>query len=435
MFFVLIFFQSCIVMANEGISLKDVVMAGLERNIAIKEGTIDIEKSDMDLELAYKNYYPDIGISSTYTRLEKGPEIPVGIDQNFNFISIEGSRDNYSTQISLQQPVYLGGKIRLGIEQTELAKKLTVIEFEKKKEELVLNIIKAYFNVLMARDRIVIEEEAVKLIKEQKKMVEASLKVGMSLKTDLLNLEIEESKAISSLKDARNKNYLAKKNLELLTGINLDKFELNNTVEEPGFIDELDILYQKAIVNRNELKLMEINREMLKLNLEMEKSSTLPNIMMIANYNWQGDEFSLEDGSWNISLSANIPIIDWGESKLSQNKVLKELEKLEESKNNLLQIIKLDIMGLVLNIKNSLENISIQEKNYDKAIKNLELEDKRFKAGLGKNIDVLNAQFVLKQSNISRIQTLYQYKLYLFELIQKTGNLLKYFEGVSINEG
>lgn len=49
---------------------------------------------------------------------------------------------------------------------------------------------------------------------------------------------------------------------------------------------------------------------------------------------------------------------------------------------------------------------------------------------MGKNIDVLSAGTVLKQAEIEFMQSEYQYIINQYKLLQKTGNLIGFYEEV-----
>ena len=426
-------------MATDQLTLKKALKLVLDKNSMIKESELDYDKANIDLKMARKGYYPTLSLSSSYTRLGEVSTIPTIVEDlsspfGFSFKEIESPQDNYSTQLSLQQPVYTGGKIKLGIEQAGLGKEMADIQLKQQKSEVLMNVIRTYYNILLAKDRVDIEKEALELIKKQKKILKASIEVGMALKTDLLQVEIEESKAAQRLEDAKNKLLLAKKNFANMLGIEWETVNLISPDEVPDINMGLDELYKAALKNRPELKMMKVNKKILDNSLKMEQSNKLPNIMLLANYSWQGEELSLEDGSGSITLSGSISLYDAGKSEDGQEKTAKDIEKLLESKDNLEKLIKIELEEKILSIEDNLKNIKIQEMNIDKARKNLELESKRFIAGVGTNIDVLNAQTLLKQTRISKVQAIYQYQINTYELLKKSGRLLDYSKEVIDNE-
>ena len=87
-----------------------------------------------------------------------------------------------------------------------------------------------------------------------------------------------------------------------------------------------------------------------------------------------------------------------------------------------------------MKIKEYQNNIKLQRINLKKARESLNIEKKRFEQGLGKSVDVLQAQTTLKQTKMSQMRAEYQYKIALFSLLQKTGKLVDYCEEVVKSE-
>jgi outer membrane protein TolC len=286
----------------------------------------------------------------------------------------------------------------------------------------------------MARGRVKIEDQALNLVREHKEMAKASYESGMALKTDLLQAEIEETKSQHSLKTARNQLKMARKNLINTIGLKKDEIKLEGPAFTPEVDLNLDYLYDIAVEQRPEMKLTELNQEMTKTSLQLEERSNFPQVMLIGNYSWQGSELALDNGSGNIILTASVSLFDGGQSNIKEEKYEKELAKIKNSHSNLKNMIRLDIEQKLMKVKEHKNNIKLQEMNITKARESLKIERKRFDQGMGKIVDVLQAQTTLKQTKIVAMTAKYQYKMALFGLLQKTGQLVDYCEEVIENE-
>ncbi|MFP4661189.1 MAG: TolC family protein [Halanaerobiales bacterium] len=432
--------------ASHELSLEEALILGMENNVGLREVKHDQNIAEIDLNSAKKAFYPEVSISSTYTKLSKGPSIPsfdIKPDPEpenpqfpFEFVTttMEGPTDNYQTSISLQQPIYLGGKIWLGMEQAEKGLDAADMQILQKKNELYLQIIQSYYNVLLAEERVNIEEDALELVREHRKTTESGLSAGVTLKTDLLQVEIEEGGAVQSLAVARNDLMMAKKVLGNTIGMDLLDRDFSWPSISPSIELEKNLQVELARGNRPELELLELNEEILEINLKMEENSHLPNIVLQGNYQWQGDELRFEDGTGSLTLALSMNIFDRGLSQNREDKLQEDLAKLNLNKSNLEELMEIEIEELILTIEESRNNIKLQQLNLKKAEENLELETKRYQAGMGTNINVMNAQLMMKQTRIALMQAEYQHKINLFKLLQKTGRLIEFCEGEIINE-
>lgn len=403
----------------EELTLVQALKLGIENNTEVIISELDREIAEGNYQIAKKSLFPEIKLNSNYTRLEQGPV---------------GSSNLYRTTLSLQQPIFLAGKLFSGIELAEKGIELIALQGEQKKESLVYNIINSYYGVLMARERVEIEEEALKLIEEHKRIVQANIKAGLALKTDLLQVEIEEGNSLQNLREARNKLYLARRSLGIMIGTDLTAVDFivpELALElETGF----DYLYRQALLKRPEIQLLALNQEMTELNLSLKKKDRYPNIILLGNYGWQGEEFSLEDGSWDLSLSLSFPVFDGRKSVSEQKNIEKELAQLAQSSKNLQEMIALELEEQLMQLKQNQNNIELQQINLEKSEDNFRLSSLRFEAGLGTNIDLINARTMVKQAKMMLMQAEYQYYLNLVSLLYKTGSLFEHFEEVINHE-
>ena len=447
----------------EKINLKKAFELAYENNSELKKAERNKEKSELDLDLAWRALFPDLKLESSYTRMSEAPKItspnytmtysPADFYDIDNFKknpqlkkdksdvllvpeTIEGPKDNYQTSLSFTQPIYMGGQIRLGIEQAKKGLKMAEVQNEQKKAEILNQIINSYYNLLMAKERVDIEKQALLLVKEHKNIAESSYESGVALKTDVLQAEIELSKAKNSLKNAQNQFELAKKSFKNQLGI--DKTQKIAIEDNSEFIPEVNLnkekLYKKALSEKPELKMLEINQNLTKTNLKMEEKSNYPQIMLIGNYSWQGSELDFENGSGNIVLSASMTLFDSGKSNIKEDKIEKELENLKDSKKDLKDMVELDIEQQLIKLEEKNDNIKLQEMNLKKAKESLNIEEKRFKEGMGRTVDVIQAQTTLKQIKMGKMQAENEYEIALFEMLNKTGQLVNYCEEVINNE-
>lgn len=413
------------VLAGDVITLQEVLKSGFKNNSEIKQSSFDVRVAEKSYQVAQKSLYPEVGLNWSYTRLEEGPTT----------YGIQLEPDIYNTSITLQQPIYMGGKLRLGIDQAEQGINLAQVQAEQQESQVILNIIESYYNVLMAGERVKIEEESLELVREHKRSVQASLDMGMSLKTDLLQVEIEEANTQQSLNTARDVYRLAKKQLSIMIGLDIADKEVVSPELNPDIDLDYDSLYQTALDNRPDLEMLNINKEITEINLTIEEKNIMPDIAIAGKYGWEENgEFKLEDGDWSVTLSASVDIFDSGRSKTNQEKIKEELGKIEETKSNLEKMVSLDLEQQITSIEQSTNNINIQQMNLTRANENVRLETRRYEAGIGTNLNVMNAHTMLKQARVALLQARNQYSLSLFTLLQKTGKLTEYIGGVINNE-
>ncbi len=443
--FLLLFVQA--VLAEEELTLKEALNIGLKQNSQLKNSLLDKEKAITDLQLAKRYLWPEISIQSTYTRMGNPPQTPL----EYAFLptgsySYEGtplskymlipteyqelSADNYNTAISIQQPIYTGGQALAGIRLAEKGVELSNIQYDKQVSDTFYQIIQSYYNILRAKTIVAIQKSALQVVEEHKRIVKVNIEAGISIKSDLLSIEIERRRLSQSLQEAENNLLLARKRLASILKMEPEKIKL----VEPEIIPIIKLsnekIYQQAFNNRAEFKSLTISSEMTRINKELKSTIYRPAVFLNGNYSWQSDELSFDDGSWNINLTASMPLFDGGKAKKEEEKYSLELEKLKESENSLQDNIRLEIDSILLAIEQAEQSMKLEKLSIENALENLRIANKRYKMGVGTNVDVINAQNNLQQSKIRMTQAKYNYTLKLFELLYKTGKLTTYCKEV-----
>lgn len=447
--------SSQIVLAREeSLTIGEAIKMGLKNNSSIVNSRRDMEKAELKLEHSYLSYYPDINLQLTYNRLGESPLTPskylilnTGETESNPFTGMpedvvslypvdytELSSDQYSTSLSFQQPIYLGGRIKKGIEMARKGVSISRIQYEKEVSDTIFQIIQSYYNVLMAKGMVEIQEEFLTLIKKQGEAVRARYKAGIGVKADLLEIEIEKRRQEQAIKTSRNQLVLAKKRLGLLLCLKNDDYMTVRPDKQPEIGDSFDKHYQQALNNRPELKLLLLNKEMIKLNKNLEKTIYKPSIVLAGSYNWQGDQLDFEEGSWNMTLSASMKIFDGGKDRVKGSEYQVELQKNEESLNNLKQMINLELQEAFMKLNEAEQELSLASLNLKNAEENLRIARESYNAGMGSNLDVIRAQSTLKQVKVNHLQAEYKYQMAKYQILYKRGELKNYWEDVINNE-
>lgn len=423
-----IFLSTPAVMAAEDINLEEAVKILIEENRILENARKDIEKAEKDIELAQRSYFPTLGLQTSYTKLDEG-------QPSFDLQSlsmVEGPDENYSTAISLTQPIWLGGRVSMQKEIAGYSLEIARTKYEQSVEDQIFSLIQAYYGVLQTQGMVKIREEALDTVNEHLRIVKNNLEAGIAIRRDLLQSQIEQRKAEEALTAAKNDLKIARRRLtQLLT---TDKVY---EPSDPEIDFELELEQQKlfntALANDPQLMILELNKEIIKLNQKLKGQYYRPSVSLNGSYNWQGQEF-MDQKSWSMTLGVNVPLYDGGKGNLNAEKQEKELEKIANNRQDLLENIDIEVEDSILTVKENKEAIELEQLSLENAEENLEIANKSYEAGVASNTDVIDAQSTYNQAKTSLLQATYKYETELFRTIYKSGRLKEYFEGVINNE-
>jgi len=414
-----IFLSTPAVMAVENINLEEAVKILIEENRTLKNARKDIEKAEKDIDLAVRSYFPTLDLQTSYTKFDQ-VQFSIGEDEN------------YSTSLSLTQPIWLGGRASMQKEIAGYSLEIARTKYEQSVEAQIFSLIQAYYGVLQTQGMVEIRKEALDIANEHLRIVKNNLEAGIAIRRDLLQSQIEQRKAEEELTAAQNNLKIARRRLtQILT---TDKVY---EPSDPEIDFELELEQQKlfntALANDPQLMILELNKEIIKLNQKLEGQYYRPSVSLNGSYDWQGQEF-MDEKSWSMTLGVNIPLYDGGKGNLNAEKQEKELEKTANNRQDLLENIDIEVEDSILTVKENKETIELEQLSLENAEENLEIANKSYEAGVASNTDVIDAQSTYNQAQTSLLQAAYKYETELFRTIYKSGRLKEYFEDVINNE-
>jgi outer membrane protein TolC len=264
------------------------------------------------------------------------------------------------------------------------------------------------------------------------RVVKNNLEAGIAIRRDLLQSQIEQRNAEEELTAARNNLKIARRRLAQLLN-----YEAQYSVEKPktefDFSLDQDQLFKTAVENDPQLMILELNKEIVKLNQKLEGQYYRPNVSLNGSYDWQGEEF-MDEKSWSMTLGVNVPLYDGGKGGINADKQENELQKLANNRQDLLENLNIEVEDSILTVKENAEKIDLEILSLENAAENLEIANKSYEAGVASNTDVIDAQSTYNQAKISLLQSEYEYDIERFRTLYKSGRLKEYFGDVVNNE-
>lgn len=337
----------------------------------------------------------------------------------------EPNLDDYkwslNASVTASQLIFSGSYI-VALQSTKVYKSLTNLNWAKSVQDVTESVKNAYFNVLIARENLLILDSAYKNMEKTLIEFRAIGKQGLVDQTDVDQLELTIANIKISLDYIARMTDLAEKLFKIQLGLNVDsKIELtdelnlliNNLAYEnllvADFVLEHNVDYQmlKTLVKSDELL------------LKLIKSNYLPTIAGFYQYY---KEFNDNAFSFNpphvIGASINIPIFTSGSNgaKVSQAKIelMKDQNKLEQFSSS----IKLDFY-------NSKSELIAAKDKYSSNTRNLELAMKIYNNSLVKYKNGMISSIELTQAQNQYLEVQSNYYLSLQELIAATNKLEK----------
>lgn len=397
------------------ITLSEAIEMALEHNEGILAARDAVREAGAGVTIARSGFLPMIDVQGSYTRLAELPaiemEIPVLGTQKLQMGEIE----NYIARASLQQPLFTWGKIVNGYQIANLNVEASQEDYRKQKNELVFNVTKSFYGILVMRELVKLTEEAYKQTANHMDAVEKRYKAGVASNFDLLRAKVQLKNMEPQVIKVKNGLELAKTGFKALLGLPQDtiinlKGELDVDVGTQYIVPlQESIDYAKS--NRPEVKALELRKEMAGKALAIAKKANWPNIALTANYDYKKPVyFKNEWGTdWNITVALQMPIFT-GFGNLGKTRQAKyQFSQAEHGLNLLKEGIEMEVRASYLQLEEAKKLVESQKENIAQAEEALSIVEERYKQGLATSLEVMDTQLAVTKAKTNWLQSLSDY--------------------------
>ncbi len=317
--------------------------------------------------------------------------------------------------VNLSQMIF-DGSFFVGLRAAKTFKALTELDKVKVENDVVENVKKAYFGVLVNAERIKLSQSNLSRIDSLLEETKALNEAGFTEKIEVSRIQVQRNNTFSQLKRSLTAYDISKQLLKIQLGLpkNYD-IVITETLAELNPEEDLQELQTMGPGARVEMEQLNTNMELTQLDLKYNTSQYMPTLDFIASYtrSGAGDSFNTVFSSNNwfssslVGVSMNIPIFD-GLSKsarIQRNRI--QLQQLENQKFFLGQNIALEIYQARQNLANDLEVLAVQRESMDLAKEVYDISKIKYNEGVGSNLEVVEADAALIESEINYLGALY----------------------------
>ncbi len=376
---------------SQTIDYEEVVFQTLENNNKLKLQELNIEASKLDIQkvngLSYgklelnhevmRTNHPGYVFNSKLSSREAsfndfgaleftGPSAINVIPDNLNNPE---SINNFTTKVTYDLPLFTGFKLSNQEELLKIKNQAQILKLTLDKRALEFEVLKAYNGAVVAKEFIEATKQAKNAVSQFVKSANEFYKEGLVTKIDTKQAKVQELKVQSKVTQAQNKFDIAiaylrflSSNEQLSNVKSLKLFRLNDK--------NLKSLYKEAIDNRVDLKMLDISKDVMEKNVDLNKSSFYPNIYSHLEYGFNDNTLNFDSSKdyYMGLLGVKYTIFDTTRNvDLQKSKI--ELNKTKLNLNQLQDAIKLELEKAFLNLKAKekiyLEKIEAKELSYE----------------------------------------------------------------------
>lgn len=408
--------------------------------MANAEGLVDIyqlsKARDTEIREAEANYSASIQ-ARPIARASLLPQISASAESSDNTLETEGQTlgvgggdvnyNSHGYSLRLTQPLY-NHNFYVQLRQAKNTVAKAKVELDSSKQDLIIRVSEAYFEVLAAEDNLRFAEAEKNAINRQREQAEKRFEVGLVPITDVKEAQSSYDRAVAREIEAQIAHELTLDALAVITGQRIDDLDtLSDRVEllrpEPNDVHDW---IETALSQNLALLINEYDTKIAQQEIELNKSQHLPTVDIVASYNDSdsgGLSGSRKSEDSRIGLELNLPIFEGGRvyyrTKESQYLYQASLESHERIRRETIR----DTRDAFHKVVAGISRVSAFEKAVESAEVAAEATQAGFEVGTRTSVDVLLALRSVYEAQRDYSRSRYDYLLDTLRLKQSAGML------------
>ena len=404
--------------AQHTYTLEQLLDSARSHNIALRNGQRDIEAAQEQRKEAFTKFFPTLSATGTWFNANKGmaqteldltpyitPELGATLAQLLpaetlvalsSPMSISMMKHGTIASITAIQPVFAGGQIingnklaKIGEEVSRLRQQLSEDEVETTAEQYFWQLV-----TLEEKQRTIATVE--EMLADIHKDVNLAVEAGLTLRNDLLKVELRQNEVESQKVKIQNGMDLVKMLLAQYCGLRDTSFTLRYTTEA---ISPLSIKrdHQQALLNTPEYQLLDKQVEATSLQKKMAVGENLPSVAVGAGYNYH-NLLGSDQTFGMIFATVSIPLSNWwGGSHAIKRKKIAQQQAIDQRDDNA-ELLTIRMQKAWNDVEEAYQQLHIAERSIRQAEENLRLSRNCYQAGTTTMSDLLEAQMLYQQS-------------------------------------
>jgi len=433
-----------------GLTLRQAISLGLSHNVQYREQVSQLPILDLDVEAASDPFGVRSTIASSSNQRvgsELGREYHMNLNKKFSpgtNVGIGVGTSRFTGQslseatLTVSQPLLKGmGTLvnTIGIEEAEQNRLRQRNLIQDQQQQLILDIITAYYRTVLQKQSIHIHEATMKHSKNMLDSSNAKFKFGMVSRMDVFRAELQMLETEESLESAQSDYEKSLDELKLLLGTSLtDEIRLSDSIRfQPVSMDDDAKLIERALGSRYELANLKIDQEMQTKKIEVAKNNLLPQLDVSFEVTKSGTAATfakstrLNDTRFGVGISGS-PQFSHGAEKARYRRELLANDFAMRKYRQMKEKIRSDVREKIRQIRQGEKRITLRKRSMKAADKQKQYALVRYQKGLVDNAAVVEAEKDVVTARIGYLQAVVDYNIGVNALYKETGQLSAHWQ-------
>lgn len=411
------------------LTLEQALDIALSENPTIKIADQEIEIKRYAKQGTYASLYPQIDASASYQRSIAKQTMSMDFGGESQSIKV-GSDNSFNGGVTASMPI-INAQLWTSLKVSALDVELSVEKARSSRLDMVEEVTKAYYSVLLAKESLNVYRRVYENAVENNKNIKKKYDVGSTSEYDLIQSNVTVQNAIPNVFEAENSVILTLWQLKALLGIDLQK-NIDVVGSLMDYESTMSHAYELAglnLENNSTMKQLDIQEEQLAKTLKLTKMANVPTLSINAAYLYTalGNDGKFFVGkAWNpysyAGIQLNIPIFAGNSKRAETRQARLNLSNLQLQRENTERQLQVSIVQYMNSMQTCIKQFHASAANVAEAQRGYEIAVKRYEVGSGTLVEVDDSQLALTQAELNRNQSIYNFLTSKVSLDKILGN-------------
>ncbi len=435
------------------LTLEDAIETALSNNREIKIAKLEVKKAEEAVSEAFGYALPSLDVSASFAHFLSKPKMAFpdfealltnaayGILFHEKLIPHDESKlmpiqtklqsfaqtNNYEATAQLTQIIFNSAVFR-GIGASQIYLNLSKEQLKAKASEVVLNVKKAFYGVLLTEELLEITQASLKNAEENLDNLRAYYQQGFASDFEMMQAEVMVENIRPKVYELEELNKDTKNKFKMVLGISQEEnLKVRGKIlYSEHILPEMDDAIATAVKKNFDINSLKIKLQIDEEFVALDRSEYWPQLAAFGNLTYAGssDDWNFQNySSTTVGLSLSMNIFNGNRTARKVEQSLIGLRQTEEQISTLKDYIISEVKKTYYNIERVKVQINAVERNVSLAEKAYEIALKRYDEGTGTQLEIKNANIELHTARTNKLQVVHQYIIAKAELDKLLGQL------------
>ena len=340
--------------------------------------------------------------------------------------------EDYNASIRALQNVYTGGAVSNQVEIAKLLIEKQQCDLEEVRNKVAMDVRVAFYDVLLNRSKVRVRENSVRVLNEELKTQEERLSAGIVGNLNVRRAQValaNEEPELANAKTQLTNSYLRLGELfglDYRTQPGQSRFEVAGQLQYAALHPDLNECLGRADANRCEIKARQIDVEIEDRQYLVDRAELRPHVQLFSGYEVYSERDPNAGPEFNhgylVGVNATWHLFDGFATKGRMQATRARREAAVQALEATRRAVASEVHGAFLDLEQADNVLQSETKNVQTADESLEITKSNLAAGLGTQLDILQAAADVTRTRTTRLSAIYLHNVALARLARGCGS-------------